>query len=384
MRLLDRYLLRELLVPLGYCLAGFLIFWISFDLFSELDNFREHHSTLRDIVDYYVVKTPELLVTVLPIALLLALLYALTNHARHQELTAIRAAGVSLWRLSAPYFAVALVFSAAVLWLNERWVPLGADEASRILNRHVPRPAATEPGRWSDRLDFRNSRDDRTWNIGAFELDTHQMRSPQVEWNLPDGSSWRLLARSAVWSNGVWIFRDAQLVTYTNVVVREEQGLRTNIVSEVKPMPELAAPEFSETPEQIASEIKLSRLRQRLKPSRKLQQISIQEILGYLRLHPDLNRGDRAWLQTQLQAHLAAPWTCLVVALIAIPFGAPSGRRNLFVGVAGSIFICFGFFVLTKFGFALGTGGLVPPWLAAWMPNILFGAAGLGLMLRVR
>src|SRR2546425_13247125 len=77
MRLLDRYLLRELLVPLGYCLAGFLIFCIAFDLFSDLRTLQEHKLHGIDIVEYYCVKAPELLVTyyVLPVALLLALLY---------------------------------------------------------------------------------------------------------------------------------------------------------------------------------------------------------------------------------------------------------------------------------------------------------------------
>src|ERR1039457_5388463 len=96
MRLLDRYLLRELLVPLGYCLCGFLIFWITSDLFVTLGDFQGKGLLVRDIVEYYLVILPEFLTLVLPIALLLALLYALTNHARHQEITAIRAAGVSL------------------------------------------------------------------------------------------------------------------------------------------------------------------------------------------------------------------------------------------------------------------------------------------------
>ena len=109
MRLLDRYLLRELIVPLGFCLWGFLLLWISSDLFAKLGEFRMKGMAPGDIAEYYLVVLPEFLVLVLPIALLLAMLYALTNHARHQEITAIRAAGVSLWRLSLPYFGVGLL-----------------------------------------------------------------------------------------------------------------------------------------------------------------------------------------------------------------------------------------------------------------------------------
>jgi lipopolysaccharide export system permease protein len=107
-------------------------------------------------------------------------------------------------------------------------------------------------------------------------------------------------------------------------------------------------------------------------------------IWDHLRLNPNLSRAESSWLLTKLHGRLAAPWTCLVVVLIAIPFGAASGRRNLFVGVAGSVFICFTFFVLQQVGLALGTGGFLPAWLAAWLPNLAFGVTGLLLITRVR
>jgi lipopolysaccharide export LptBFGC system permease protein LptF len=144
----------------------------------------------------------------------------------------------------------------------------------------------------------------------------------------------------------------------------------------------LAFPQFSETPEQIKSEVRLSTSIV-LRGARKAD-IPIAEILAYLRLHPNLSRADHCWLYTKLHGRLAAPWTCLVVVLIAIPFGAASGRRNLFVGVAGSIFICFTYFVLLQVGLALGTGGYVPPWLSAWFPNLSFGLVGLWLTATVR
>src|SRR6185503_6377373 len=106
MRLLDRYLLRELLIPFAYIMAGFTIFIISFDLLGELSDFQKLRLHAGDVAEYYLVKTPELLVMVLPIAFLLSMLYALTNHARYNEITAMRAAGVSLARLSLPYVGV--------------------------------------------------------------------------------------------------------------------------------------------------------------------------------------------------------------------------------------------------------------------------------------
>src|SRR5688572_32518557 len=123
MRLLDRYLLRELAAPLLYCLAGFLVFWISFDVLAELENFRERQLGLREVLLYYTFRLPELLNVVLPITLLLALLYALGQHNRHNEIVAMRAAGRSLGRLILPYLGVGTVCSLLLLATNEWWLP---------------------------------------------------------------------------------------------------------------------------------------------------------------------------------------------------------------------------------------------------------------------
>ena len=141
MRLLDRYLLRELLIPLGYCLGGFLIFWISFDLFNMLDDFQKDKLNALEIAQYYLLQIPGMLgEIVIPVSLLLALLYALTNHARHHELTAMRAAGVSLWRLCAPYWTVGLLFSLCLYLLNEHWAPRSAELAEQVRKAHASRP----------------------------------------------------------------------------------------------------------------------------------------------------------------------------------------------------------------------------------------------------
>lgn len=370
MRLLDRYLLRELLVPLGYCLAGFLIFWVAFDLFAELNDFQDHKLHGGDILEYYLVKTPEFLVIVMPMALLLALLYTLTNHARHHEITAIRGAGISMWRLCLPYLGVGLAASICLFALNEFWVPNTSDLADKIMNRRVQRPK--KPGVATSGL--ANLREKRTWFSGEWNPATSEMLSPQVLWILPDGSEMWLLASRAIRSNGVWTFFNARQYTATqDTNSMLAPAVQTNV---------MAMPQFRETPEEIQSEIDISRgmsFRGRNKAD-----IPISQILNYLRLHPQPADALKPWLYTKLHGRLAMPWTCLVVVLIAAPFGAATGRRNVFVGVASSILICFVFFVLQQFGIALGTGGYVPSWLAAWFPNLVFGLAGLWMMSRIR
>lgn len=375
MRLLDRYLLRELLFPLGYCLCGFLIFWISSDLFVTLGDFQKRDLSARDIVEYYLVIMPEFLVIVLPVALLLSLLYTLTNHARHNEITAIRAAGVSLWRLSLPYLAVGFLGSLVLLATNEFWAPNSEDAAAAIKDRHLPAVARTAGHKEFRNLCFDNSRDGRIWRIGVYNSQTGEMIEPIVSWTAQDGSRpWQLKAERAIPVNGVWTFYNVSEFKETaQSDLPPVPSLQTNV---------LAMPELTETVEEINSEIRISNSIS-LRAARKAD-VPITELLHYLRLHPNPSRSDGFWLRTKLQGRLAAPWTCLVVVLIAIPFGAAAGRRNVFVGVAGSIVICFVYFVLQQVALALGTSGSLPPWVAAWFPNLSFGLAGLWLTSKVR
>jgi lipopolysaccharide export system permease protein len=377
MRLLDRYFLRELLIPLGYCVAGFLVFWIAFDVFANLNEFQRNGLSGRDIAEYYLAEAPEILVVILPVTLLLALLYSLTNHARHNEITAARVAGVSLWRLMVPYLGVGLLVSLGSFALNELCVPRSAEAAKRILTRRLgPGSGVAEAGQ-APELPFRNERDRRDWVIGLYNTDTGEMLNPWVGWHDAEGSYLQIAARRAARLNGVWTFYDVEeFKTDIHTNLGAVPVLETNL---------LAMPEFSETPEQIKSEIKISSsLALPGAGKTKKSDMSVAEILNYLRLHPNPSPATRRWLYTKLDGRLAAPWTCVVVVLIAIPFGTVSGRRNVFMGVAGSIVICFAYFVVQQFALALGTGGYLAPWLAGWLPNLSFGLMGLGLTARIR
>jgi lipopolysaccharide export LptBFGC system permease protein LptF len=488
MRLLDRFLLRELLTPLGFCLGGFLIFWVAFDLLGTLPDLQQLGATAAGVAELYWIRLPELLLIVVPFALLLALLYVLAAHSKHHELTAMRSAGISLWRICLPYFGVGLVASLGLYALNEFWMP-DAKEQEDQLKASWGNPTNAPDQSWRPRIDFKNQTDDRTWSLGAFNLTNGELRQPRIALFLAADAYREISAEGVRWTNGYWrltngleriyrwaadplpalksksLFSVAEMggaldlvsrwpgesLTLTNEVFTNGYVLRRNLTNTEaasgrqwaleslrpdtgeggrlsfraplgqgarrviqaesgvwtngawtffgvrdflfrsstddnyldQPYPELTLTGFTETPEIIRSEIRVGSLLNRTKSMRR-PQLGSREIMNYQRLHPEIPARDRALLETQLQARFAAPWTCLVVVFIAIPFGSPSGRRNMFYGVAGSLALGFAYFVLQRLGFALGQGGQVQPWLAAWLPNLFFAVTGVVLINRVR
>ena len=367
MRLLDRYLLGELLVALCYCLVGFQIFWTAFDLFGNLKEFQDLGLDWGQIARVYILRAPELLTTVLPIALLLASLYALTNLARANELIAMQAVGISLARISAPFFAVALLTGGTLFLVTEVIAPNASAKSGRLI-----KAGTSEMSQWQKSLDFRDDAQGQLWHIQSYNPAEGRMKRPTVDWTRNNVRTVVDAARGE-WTNDTWVFYSVEKKIYDPAT----NDLPTLVIATNR----LAVKELGGSPDQLQAEIRVSML-DRIAAAKHLQ-LSLKEISDYRKLHPDIEHKRAAMLFTQFHGRIAQPFTCLVVVLVALPFGTSSGRRNVFVGVAGSVGICFLYFILMRWGLALGTAGHLPAVLAAWLPNLVFAAIGLILLRRI-
>ncbi len=375
MRLLDRYLTRELLLPFGMCLGALLILWSTADLLGDLPDLQKAKLHGLDVAEYVLSLAPDKMFILLPVTLLLALLYSLTQHAKHNEITAMRAAGVSLARIAVPYFALGLLLSLVLLAVNEFVVPMASAHSEEIKVRRLNVASDARERRLARNFRLENTRERRYWHVGAFNLDTAAMTNVWItEW-FPDGSLTKFHGDEGFHTNGGWAFTNVKEFRQgPEKGASLTPGLYTNYLFKA---------EFTETPAQFRSEYKVTAGLTRTRSSKRAD-VPIFDLVDYLRLHGKLEPRDSAWIYTKLHGRLASPWTCLVVVLIALPFGALSGRRNVFVGVASSIFIFFAFFFLSQLGLTLGTAQVLPPWLAAWLPNLVFGGGALLFVMRVR
>ena len=133
MRILNRYLLREFLLPLLYCLDAFVLLWLVMDLFGRLDDFIEIHARFPQVFRFYLVIFPETVVQIMPMSLLLGLLFCLANLGKHNEILAMRAGGISLGRIAAPLFAIGVAATVLVLVVNEVFVPGAREKANTLM-----------------------------------------------------------------------------------------------------------------------------------------------------------------------------------------------------------------------------------------------------------
>ncbi len=362
MKLVDKHILHCICVPLAYCLTAFLMLFVIFDLFNHLSDFIDAGTPFRMIIKYYVYLIPSVMIFIAPISLLLAILYGLSQLTRNNELTAMRASGISLYRLMAPIVGVGVLFSVLVSIINETIAPQSAYWTSEFIQ--AEKHDDDQPFHVSKDLPFRDPNTLRVWMIGEFDRENFTMRRVEVIQQREDGSdAKRILARSAKWLDGQWWFQEVNMQALdANGYPMGPAQTRTLQIME----------DLTETPRDFINVLKDPEF------------LSSRELLAFIRAHAHLSRDTLAIHEVNLHYRLAMPWTCLVVTLMGLPIGAHTGRKGAFRGIAMALGMFFSFYVLINFGMALGKNQTLPPAIAVWLPNALFFVGGIILLKRMQ
>jgi lipopolysaccharide export system permease protein len=358
MRLLDRYVLRYFLQAYFYCIAGFVSIWFIFDISDNISTFLEERISRALILKYYLTQMPQILVMLLPVALLLALLFVLGRMSRSNEIVSMLTAGVSVPRIIAPLLAVGLLTTAGSTALNYSLAPHAEFARKKLLEDTQSR----RPQLGLMAQIFRNRTDNRTWFIQMFRPGENKFVTLHiVQQDANDNITVNYIATSAVYhpETKAWELEQVKVVYY------DEAGNVTRLIPYTK---SLMITDWSETPFRLSS------------ANLRAEYLSVPELQEYLQFNSDFPITLLAPFATHLQYRLALPWTCLVIALIAAPLGIGYSRRGILSSVAAAILIVFAMNFATHLFLALGEGARISNWAAAWTPNVIFGVLGLILL----
>jgi len=375
MKLLDRYLLRELATPFAFGVAAFTaILFAGGFLFDLMKMVAEQHARLVDVLRLIIYHLPTLMVVTFPMSVLLAVLLSVGRLSGESEIVACYAGGVSLWRLMVPLLAFGFAVAVLTLVFNELVVPTGAEryELLRAALREgkpgvqqnivVRDPSSGPPQRiiFAREFDLRNS---TLRDLDLFEY--HKGRLALV-----------VHSESAYWRGSRWELHRGFVQTMRRAA--PEEGSQPQAKANGKVGEGLLVFEFNtivrdlgKSPEEIAREQK----NPRDMSARELK----QEIAA-------LQRAGRAMtealseLQVQLHMRLSIPFAAVVFVLVATPLSLRRQRTSSALGLGLSVLIIFAYYVLLNWTRILGERGAMPPIPAAWTANAVAAAVGLLLL----
>ncbi len=355
---------------LGLVLGATLGLLLMQALYDDFRDLLSDGATFRDLTVYFMIKLPSYLSVVLPLALMVSLLYTLGMMHRNHEITALKAAGVGLFRITRSVWVAGVALCGLTWWINATVIPWSIDESKEIRENIEFRNEAKD--RSVDRVGMRasvafdNRKDGRMWFFNRYSQFTRKGYGVTVvEMDAQRRETTRLLAREG-WrdeARGAWVFRDGREIT-----VNPEGGE----VEATTRFAEKVRTDFGEDPAMM--------LIYDARPQ-DLSFTELRRIIGYFSAeeNPKLTA-----YQVRYYSVLGETLGPLIILALAIPFAVSGVRVNPVVGVSKALGLFAVYFVLVQVCSMLGGREVIPALWAALLPGLLMLGAGLGLLARAR
>jgi LPS export ABC transporter permease LptG len=363
-RILDSYVVREFLGTFFLVLTGFVLLMLVSTFFELMGDIIRNHIPLTTVGAYLVNLTPDMLYQIAPLAVLIATLVTFGVLNRNSEIIAMKATGISLYRLVVPIVSIAAILSISLFLFDQYYLPQANRRQEALRNTIKGRPPQTvthpehnwifgqphpgEPGRIfyyeffdPDRKEFAN--------LSVFEFDSSTFSLTR-----------RIFAARVFWdtNHSTWSFQSGW--------VRDMKGAESTTYREFT---QTAFSEIHEDPGYFTKENKQS------------QEMNFGQLDSYI---ADLRQSgfDTMRLRVALWHKLAYPLIAIVMAVLAIPFALSMGRRGSLTAIAVAIGVALAYFVVNGTFEAMGNVNYLPAALAAWSSDILFALVGGYLLLR--
>jgi lipopolysaccharide export system permease protein len=357
LRVLDRYLLRQWIRVFTFTAIGFPLIVVLIEVTDDLSAHMARGLSPAAVAIAYLFSMPDKIFMILPAAVLFATVFSFGSMSKHSELVAAKASGVSFFRLLVPVLLISLVATGLGIVIGEMAPP--ATRRQLELLGELRTYSATA------RTSF-VYRAEEGWTYTIRELNAQEQRARHLvlerEGTGADYPTLAIQARQADYdsTNAQWTMTDTRfriIANPSNVLAFGSDSMRVR--------------HFDETPEQLLVEEK------------RPEEMRYAELGRYI---DSLERsgGDGRQLRVGQALKIAVPFTCLIIALFGAPMVVAAPRAGGSIGIAISLGTTLIFLTMIQLSRAIGQGGLIPPTVAAWLPNVAFGIAGLILLKTVR
>jgi len=363
-RILDEYVVREFLDMFFLVLAGFVMLMLVFTFFEDVKDILQRGIPLSTVGAYLINLTPSMLYQIAPLAVLIAVLVTFGVLNRNSEIIAMKATGISLYRLVVPIVAISAVLAVSLFLFDEFYLPqanLRQEALHSIIKGRPPQTFLNPEQKWIFGQPH-SGEPDRIFYYQFFDRDRNEFANLALFEFDPStfALSRRIFASRVFWDQATDSWR------FQNGWQRDIEGAS---VTAYREFAQTSFSEIHEDPDYFKKE------------DMQAQEMNFGQLDRYI---GDLRQSgfDTMKLRVQLWHKLAYPFIAVVMAVLAIPFALSMGRRGSLESIAMAIAVALAYFVADSLFGALGNVNYLPAALAACSSDILFGLVGGYMLLR--
>jgi LPS export ABC transporter permease LptF/LPS export ABC transporter permease LptG len=358
--LLDDFVLRDFMSYLGMIIVSFLMLLLVFTFFELLNDRARNNVSWLVMAKYLLNVIPYFVYQTLNLCVLLAVLVTFGIMQKSNEVTAMKATGISIYRVVLPVVIIAALLATGLFFFDQFYLPKANKRQDALRNEIKGKPAQTF------------LRPDRKWIFGQgssiwyyefYDADQNRFGSLSIfEFNPQTFAlTRRIYASRAQWNEKLekWVFEQGWSRQFHGTAIENYDNFDIRTFAELR-----------EPPNYFKKEVKQS------------SEMNYEELRNYIH---DLQQSgfDVVRLRVQLQKKFAFPIITFVMAVLAIPFALSTGKRGTVAGIATAIAIAVVYFIAAGLFEAMGNANQLPPILAAWSPDVLFALAGGYMLLKV-
>lgn len=363
-KLVDRYIIRELFWPYVFGMLGFVVVIAIDPLIAAMKDIINRQIEAGVVVKWFLFSLTHDMIFTFPMAMLLACLLTFGRFSKDSEIIALKAGGVSFWRLMRPVMVFAFLSTIFAFMFGEFIMPYSVSRAKEIKKTQILKIL---PVRGAEDV-FIKDTDERTVYAGKVLHYPGQQISVRLEnivvtdydpvTNLP---AHRIMAKGGAYMDNKWLFWDGVEIDY------DEQ--------------------MNSTPK---SEFKRQEVNLKEKPAdfRKEKinygEMRGKEILHNIRRHQEKGFQDVMVLLVEFYLKTSIPFACFIFGVMGAALGTGHSKTGAFIGFGISVIIIFIYYVLLSIFKSYGKNGIIPPLIAAWGPNIIFLVVAIYLVYKVR
>jgi lipopolysaccharide export system permease protein len=358
LKLLDKYILREFLRFFLITCVTFIALYLLIDFFEKIRMFLSNKATTVQMASYFLYSIPIIISLTLPFAILLSTLLTYSYLSKFSEITAMKANGISLYRMALPALGVAVVISVFLFFFTELVTPYSIQKTEYIVKVDVQKQKALGFFKQNE-IWYRGH--NAFYNFKMFDVEKNILRGITINQLNPDFTlKMRIDAQRAEWKNNQWVFFNLLSTTFDQNNAPSLAWAKEKVI----PIPE--EPNDFKIIQKDAEKMGYFELR---------QYVNKIQAEGY-----DVSR-----YLVDLYGKVAAPFVCLILVFIGMSFSVRSERSGgLMQSIALGIFIGASYWIIHAFCMSLGRSGTLPTVVAAWTANVLFSVIAAYLFYRVK
>lgn len=356
MKLIEIYILREWSKTFFLALIALMGLVVLGVMYDDLPHLLEYGATGMDILHFNLYLIPSFIPLIIPIALLFSLLFTLGTLHHNNEITAMRALGLNLFAITRSLWIAALVLAVVLFILNANIVPYATEKYKNIENSlriaSETQTQGIDRAGMINKIAFDNTSAHRLWFINCFSEGSLKASGINIYQRNEGGHEvLRILAREGFFdeANKQWVFFEGRETEFNDLgePVRSQTFEKREF------------PEFTESPTVMVA------------ISKKPRHLSFNQVKSILSAFDYRKNQNLTKYAIKYHETLVSPISCIIVAMIAIPFAISGVRTNPLVGVSKAMVLFVAYYFILNISGIMGTQHMIVPWLAAWFPNII-------------